>query len=126
MTVSLTLFVSASLFVRLVSVPLAVAMCVIAAVIPPIAAFSANRGEPDEYLWDDSGDSAAGKHRDAAPGGADSPFQEGSPDAAPHPARPHDALDPSNRPPLNDPTLDELAWEEELRGYNGESFGRDS
>lgn len=126
MAVSLTLFLSASLFVRLVSVPIAVAMCAVAAVIPPIAAFSASRREPDDYWWDDSEDDAAGQGSRNAPGGADSPFEEGSPDAAPRPAQPRDPLDPSDRPAPNDPTLDELAWEEELRGYNGESFGRDT
>jgi hypothetical protein len=56
MTICLTLFVSAWAFVRLISVPLAIAMCVIAAVIPPIAAIVANRREPDEQGRDDQQD----------------------------------------------------------------------
>ncbi|MFE5854017.1 DUF3099 domain-containing protein [Streptomyces sp. NPDC056500] len=53
----LVLFVSAWAFVRLWSVPAAVAMCVVAMVIPPIAAMVANRRGPDDRWWDDpSGD----------------------------------------------------------------------
>lgn len=49
----LVLFVSAWAFVRLWSVPAAVAMCVVAMVIPPIAAMVANRRGPDDRWWDD-------------------------------------------------------------------------
>lgn len=125
MTVSLTLFISASLFVRLVSVPLAVAMCVIAAVIPPIAAFTANKRESDDYWWDET-DGGAGGPSTGQQDAARTPFEDGSPDAPPPPAQPSDPLDPSGGPAPNDPTLDELLWEEELRGYNGERFGRES
>ena len=39
------------------SVPAAVAMCVVAMVIPPVAAMMANRRGPDDRWWDDpSGD----------------------------------------------------------------------
>ncbi|MFF4606971.1 DUF3099 domain-containing protein [Streptomyces sp. NPDC001339] len=52
----LVLFVLAWGVVRLWSVPAAVAMCVVAMVIPPIAAFVGNRREPGERWWDESGD----------------------------------------------------------------------
>ncbi|MEU3597511.1 DUF3099 domain-containing protein [Streptomyces sp. NPDC006798] len=53
----LVLFVSAWALVRLWSVPVAVGMCVVAMVIPPIAAMIANRRGPDDRWWDDpSGD----------------------------------------------------------------------
>lgn len=53
MAVCLVLFVSAWGFVRLWSVPLAIAMCLVAAAIPPIAAIAANRREPDDRWWDE-------------------------------------------------------------------------
>ncbi|MFJ8754106.1 DUF3099 domain-containing protein [Streptomyces sp. NPDC102441] len=49
----LFLFVSAWAFVRLWSVPAAVAMCVVAMVIPPVAAIVANRRGPEDRWWDD-------------------------------------------------------------------------
>ncbi|ATW49279.1 hypothetical protein CGZ69_16595 [Streptomyces peucetius subsp. caesius ATCC 27952] len=53
----LVLFVSAWAVVRLWSVPVAVAMCLVAMVIPPVAAMVANRRGPDDRWWDDpSGD----------------------------------------------------------------------
>ncbi|WP_374324464.1 DUF3099 domain-containing protein [Streptomyces sp. AP-93] len=53
----LFLFVSAWSFVRLLSVEAAVALCVVAMVIPPVAAVVANRRGPDDRWWDDpSGD----------------------------------------------------------------------
>ncbi|MEU3469977.1 DUF3099 domain-containing protein [Streptomyces sp. NPDC006687] len=53
----LFLFVSAWSFVRLFSVPAAVALCVVAMVIPPVAAMVANRRGPEDRWWDDpSGD----------------------------------------------------------------------
>ncbi|MBZ4020388.1 DUF3099 domain-containing protein [Streptomyces purpurogeneiscleroticus] len=56
MAVCLTLFVLAWGVVRLWSVPAAVAMCVVAMIIPPFAAIVANRREPGERWWDESGD----------------------------------------------------------------------
>ncbi|GAB2578518.1 hypothetical protein GCM10027168_09420 [Streptomyces capparidis] len=53
MGLCLALFVSAWAFVRLWSVPAAVAMCVVAMVIPPCAAIVANRRDPDDRWWDD-------------------------------------------------------------------------
>ncbi|MCX5200345.1 DUF3099 domain-containing protein [Streptomyces sp. NBC_00237] len=44
----LVLFVTACAFVRLWSVPVAVAMCVVAAAIPPFAAMVANRKGPGD------------------------------------------------------------------------------
>ncbi|MFG2135257.1 DUF3099 domain-containing protein [Streptomyces sp. NPDC048650] len=56
MGVCLVLFVLAWSVVRLWSVPAAVAMCVVAMVIPPVAAIIGNRREPGERWWDESGD----------------------------------------------------------------------
>ncbi|MCZ4099454.1 DUF1275 domain-containing protein [Streptomyces sp. So13.3] len=50
------LFVLAWAVVRLWSVPAAVAMCVVAMVIPPFAAIVGNRREPGDF-WDDPADS---------------------------------------------------------------------
>ncbi|MEU6954806.1 DUF3099 domain-containing protein [Streptomyces sp. NPDC045714] len=51
------LFVSAWAVVRLWSMPVAVGMCVVAMVIPPVAAMVANRRGPEDRWWDDpSGD----------------------------------------------------------------------
>jgi hypothetical protein len=50
------LFVLAWSVVRLWSVPAAVVMCLVAMVIPPCAAVIANRREPGERWWDESGD----------------------------------------------------------------------
>lgn len=133
MTVSLTLFISASLFVRLFSVPFAVAMCAVAAVIPPIAAITANKREADDYWWDEqppdgSAESQANPDTSATgqkPGG-NAPEDDGGPDAPPRSHRSSDPADDPERPTLEHPTEDELLWEQELRGYNGERFGRDS
>lgn len=57
MGICITLFVLAWGVVRLWSVPVAVGMCVVAMVIPPLAAMVANRRGPDDRWWDDpSGD----------------------------------------------------------------------
>ncbi|MFD3455900.1 hypothetical protein ACFWVC_27445 [Streptomyces sp. NPDC058691] len=50
------LFVLAWSVVRLWSVPVAVGMCVVAMLIPPIAAIVANRRGPDDHWWDETGD----------------------------------------------------------------------
>lgn len=47
------LFVMAWAVVRLWSVPAAIAMCLVAMVIPPIAAIVANRKGPEDPWWDD-------------------------------------------------------------------------
>jgi hypothetical protein len=53
----LVLFVLAWAVVRLFSTEAAVAMCVVAMVIPPVAAVIANRRGPEDRWWDDpSGD----------------------------------------------------------------------
>lgn len=49
----LLLFVSAWAFVRLWSVPAAIAMCFVAMVIPPVAAIVGNRRGPDDRWWDE-------------------------------------------------------------------------
>ncbi|MFD0057627.1 DUF3099 domain-containing protein [Streptomyces sp. NPDC127168] len=57
MGICIALFVLAWGVVRLWSVPAAVAMCVVAMVIPPLAAIVANRRGPEDRWWDDpSGD----------------------------------------------------------------------
>ncbi|GGS84689.1 hypothetical protein GCM10010206_54220 [Streptomyces cinerochromogenes] len=57
MGVCIGLFVLAWGVVRLWSVPAAVGMCVVAMVIPPVAAMIANRRGPEDRWWDDpSGD----------------------------------------------------------------------
>lgn len=55
MAICLALFVTAWAWVRLWSIPLAVALCAVAAGIPPVAAFVANRREPDDRWWDEGG-----------------------------------------------------------------------
>ncbi|GGO87279.1 DUF3099 domain-containing protein [Wenjunlia tyrosinilytica] len=57
MGLCLALFVLAWGVVRLWSVPLAVGMCVVAMIIPPVAAIMANRREPDDKWWDVPDDS---------------------------------------------------------------------
>ncbi|QXE36124.1 DUF3099 domain-containing protein [Streptomyces sp. GMY02] len=49
----LILFVSAWGFVRFWSVPAAVALCIVAMVIPPIAAMVGNARGKDDRWWDD-------------------------------------------------------------------------
>ncbi|MFI5806596.1 DUF3099 domain-containing protein [Streptomyces sp. NPDC051561] len=50
----LVLFVTGCALVRLWSVPVAVGMCVVAALIPPFAAMVANRRGPGDRWWDDT------------------------------------------------------------------------
>ncbi|GAA0414170.1 DUF3099 domain-containing protein [Streptomyces luteireticuli] len=50
------LFVLAWAVVRLWSVPAAIGMCLLAMVIPPVAAVVANRRGPDDRWWDETGD----------------------------------------------------------------------
>jgi hypothetical protein len=47
------LFVMAWSLVRLWSVPAAIGMCVVAMIIPPVAAIVANRKGPEDTWWDD-------------------------------------------------------------------------
>lgn len=47
------LFVLAWAVVRLWSIPVAVGMCVVAMLIPPLAAMVANRRGPEDRWWDD-------------------------------------------------------------------------
>ncbi|GAA4972079.1 hypothetical protein GCM10023205_42640 [Yinghuangia aomiensis] len=49
----LTLFVLSWAAIRFVSVPAAVAMSVVAMVIPPVAAIVANRRGPGDKWWDE-------------------------------------------------------------------------
>jgi hypothetical protein len=52
----IVLFVLAWGVVRIWSVPAAVAMCVVAMVLPPCAAIVANRKGSEDHWWDESGD----------------------------------------------------------------------
>ncbi|MEV0009757.1 DUF3099 domain-containing protein [Streptomyces sp. NPDC051840] len=103
----LLLFVSAWAFVRLWSVPAAVAMCVVAMVIPPVAAIVANRRGPEDRWWDDPERTP----RSARP---ERPTRQGDPEPR-DPAR-------GSRPrtareqPTGDPQSD--AWWDELDGRN--------
>ncbi|MEU3184665.1 DUF3099 domain-containing protein [Streptomyces sp. NPDC006923] len=72
----LALFVSAWAFVRLWSVPAAVGLCVVAMIIPPVAAMVGNARGRDDRWWDDpTGDPTSdewwdeldGKKRDKPP-----------------------------------------------------------
>lgn len=56
MGICLVLFVGAWAFVRLWSVPAAIGMCVVAMVIPPVAAIVGNKRAPDEPWWDEEED----------------------------------------------------------------------
>jgi hypothetical protein len=53
MTTCLVLFVSAWAFVRLISVPAAVGLCLAALALPPIAVILGNRREPDDHWFDE-------------------------------------------------------------------------
>ncbi|MEU7045876.1 DUF3099 domain-containing protein [Streptomyces varsoviensis] len=55
----IALFVLAWGVVRIWSVPAAVAMCLVAMVIPPVAAIVANRKGPDDRWWDEPPDRSA-------------------------------------------------------------------
>ncbi|THA64976.1 DUF3099 domain-containing protein [Streptomyces sp. A0642] len=94
----LVLFVSAWAFVRLWSMPAAIAMCVVAMVIPPVAAMVANRKGPEDSWWDDPADASR-------------------PRTAPRPAKggptgPKGSTGPAG--PTGDPESD--AWWDELDG----------
>lgn len=76
MGVCLVLFVSAWAFVRLWSMPAAIAMCVVAMVIPPVAAMVGNRKGPEDRWWDEPaarppppGDTRPGKDGPTGPAG---------------------------------------------------------
>ena len=53
MGICIGLFVLAWGVVRIWSVPVAVGMCVVAMLIPPVAAMVANRRGPDDRWWDE-------------------------------------------------------------------------
>ncbi|MGW0788516.1 DUF3099 domain-containing protein [Streptomyces sp. NPDC002911] len=105
----LFLFVSAWAFVRLWSVPVAVAMCVLAMVIPPVAAIVANRRGPEDRWWDE-------------PPPEDRPRSSPPPDIVPPDIRSPDVprREPRPRPPREEPTGDPTsdAWWDELDGRN--------
>jgi hypothetical protein len=86
------LFVLAWSVVRLWSVPAAIAMCVVAMVIPPVAAIVANRRGPEDRWWDD-------------------PPLNAPPPTSPPPREPYI---PPRKGPSGDPESDR--WWEELDG----------
>ncbi|MEU1123637.1 DUF3099 domain-containing protein [Streptomyces sp. NPDC005899] len=96
----LVLFVSAWAFVRLWSVPAAVAMCVVAMVIPPVAAMVANRRGPEDRWFDET-----------PPGRPRSPA---GPPPPPAPPRLGPPPPPARAQPTGDPESD--AWWDELDG----------
>ncbi|MFJ8888023.1 DUF3099 domain-containing protein [Streptomyces sp. NPDC102402] len=102
----LFLFVSAWAFVRLWSVPAAVAMCVVAMVIPPVAAIVANRRGPEDRWWDDPA-------RDSRPGNSG---VGDTPPPTPPKAGPDARPGRAGRERTGDPTSD--AWWDELDGRN--------
>jgi hypothetical protein len=51
--------------VRLWSVPAAIAMCLVAMVIPPVAAIVANRRGPEDRWWDEPGGDSGDAESDA-------------------------------------------------------------
>ncbi|MFF1919301.1 DUF3099 domain-containing protein [Streptomyces sp. NPDC058221] len=103
MGVCLVLFVSAWAFVRLWSIPAAIAMCVVAMVIPPVAAMVANRKGPEDRWWDDP-----------APG-TGPPTPPAPPRDRPQPPpRSRTRSGPGKDGPTGDPESDE--WWDELDG----------
>ncbi|MCZ7416044.1 MULTISPECIES: DUF3099 domain-containing protein [unclassified Streptomyces] len=68
MALCLALFVSAWAFVRLFSVPLAIGMSVVAALIPPVAVVVANLREESDHWFDEGededGDEGGGEDED--------------------------------------------------------------
>lgn len=97
----LVLFVSSWAFVRLWSIPAAISMCVIAMVIPPVAAIVANRKGPEDRWWDDPppdpGQRQTGQEYPGQPAGKEHPRQR-----------------PTRERPTGDPESDE--WWDELDG----------
>jgi hypothetical protein len=71
MGICLVLFISAWAFVRLWSVPAAIGMCVVAMVIPPLAAIVGNRREPDDRWWDEEENGEGDSGPPSRPGGRD-------------------------------------------------------
>ena len=57
----LVLFVSAWSFVRIWSIPAAIGMCVVAMVIPPVAAIMGNARGRDDRWWDEPPRDESGK-----------------------------------------------------------------
>ena len=64
------LFVLAWSVVRLWSTPAAIGMCVVAMVIPPVAAIVANRKGPEDRWWDDPTSTPPGQEPHDDPQGA--------------------------------------------------------
>ncbi|MCA1222529.1 DUF3099 domain-containing protein [Streptomyces sp. 8L] len=78
----LVLFVSAWAFVRLWSIPAAVAMCVVAMVIPPVAAMVGNsRGRGDRWWDETSGDSTSDEWWDELDGKKPAPSDKDKKDS---------------------------------------------
>lgn len=116
----LFLFVSAWAFVRLWSIPAAVAMCVVAMVIPPVAAIVANRRGPEDRWWDDPAQgsrssSDARPSRDTQPSRDAQPSKDAEPSKDAQPSKPARPRSPREEP-TGDPTSD--AWWDELDGRN--------
>ncbi|MFG2600381.1 DUF3099 domain-containing protein [Streptomyces sp. NPDC048462] len=96
----LVLFVSSWAFVRLWSIPAAISMCVIAMVIPPVAAIVANRKGPEDRWWDDPPPDPRQQTREEHP--------------AQRPGKERPRQQPGKERPTGDPESDE--WWDELDG----------
>jgi hypothetical protein len=77
------LFVMAWSLVRLWSVPAAIGMCLVAMVIPPVAAIVANRKGPEDTWWDDP---ELPKEQDWQPERKPEPGPDPKPERKPKPA----------------------------------------
>jgi len=119
MSTCVVLFIVAWSVVRLWSVPAAVAMCIVAMMIPPVAAIVANRRGPEDRWFDDP------EHKPPADGSEDSAPGGPATSAKPKPtrsAKPSKAAKPSkrrSRPVVGDsgdPESD--AWWAELEDRN--------
>ncbi|MEU2755759.1 MULTISPECIES: DUF3099 domain-containing protein [Streptomyces] len=106
MGLCLSLFVVACAVVRLWSVPAAVAMCVVAMVIPPFAAVVANRKGPEDRWYDD-------------PGAGSASGQAEEPPTPPTHVRKKDPRDGPGTPPVKPP------FERGASGSTGISGGHD-
>ncbi|MFE6600117.1 DUF3099 domain-containing protein [Streptomyces albidoflavus] len=114
MGLCLSLFVVACAVVRLWSVPAAVAMCVVAMVIPPFAAIVANRKGPEDRWYDDpDAGSAPGQDDDASP-------------TPPTHVRKKDPRDGPGTPPVKPPSERGASGSTGISGGHGPGHGHGS
>ncbi len=128
MSTCVVLFIVAWSVVRLWSVPAAVGMCVVAMMIPPIAAIVANRRGPEDRWFDEDDTGATGDKAGAArrkppergPGRTGPDVDAKPTGTAKDPAPPKPPKEGKRRPPVvgdsGDPESD--AWWAELEDRN--------